>query len=294
MPITPLCDAAIAGDAEEFSRAYDRYSPDLYGFLLRMLGDADDAQNALQDTFLTAWANARSFDSAQGDELEWLKTIARNRWSRDPTNAQPLTGENVEPVTPPPRVRGQLLEELGERDRAITMERPLPSSRPRWLLTAAAAAFLLALWGITELRVRALREETLALRAQVDQLTLERAQLAETMAALSGSTRTIPMSGQAAAPKADGHVFLDTVQHRAFAFFHALPENPAGKTYQLWIMRADQPGPQSGGVFNADARGNASLALQNLSVETIAGFAVTLEPKGGAPAPTGEKFLVGQ
>ncbi|HEY8133027.1 MAG TPA: anti-sigma factor, partial [Thermoanaerobaculia bacterium] len=89
-------------------------------------------------------------------------------------------------------------------------------------------------------------------------------------------------------------VFLDPSQRRAFVFFRGLPPNAGDKSYQLWIIRADQVAPQSAGVFNVDASGSASLVVQNLPVDTmIKALAVTLEPRGGVKAPTGEKYLVG-
>jgi RNA polymerase sigma-70 factor (ECF subfamily) len=77
--MTPLCDAALAGNAEAFALVYDRYAPVLYGLLLRVLRDADDAQDVLQETFLSAWSNVRSFDAARGTELGWLISMARSR-----------------------------------------------------------------------------------------------------------------------------------------------------------------------------------------------------------------------
>jgi RNA polymerase sigma-70 factor (ECF subfamily) len=75
----PLCNAAIAGNAAGFGLAYDQYAPVIYGLLLRILHDADDAQEVLQETFLAAWTNARSYDAARGSELAWLITMARSR-----------------------------------------------------------------------------------------------------------------------------------------------------------------------------------------------------------------------
>jgi RNA polymerase sigma-70 factor (ECF subfamily) len=77
--MTSLCDAALEGDAEAFALAYDRYAPTLYGLLLRILRDGNDAQDVLQETFLTAWSNARSFDAGRGSELAWLISMARSR-----------------------------------------------------------------------------------------------------------------------------------------------------------------------------------------------------------------------
>lgn len=76
---SPLCDAATAGDPAGFGRAYDRYAPVIYALLLRILRDVEDAKEILQETFLNAWSNARTFDVKRGSELAWLITMARSR-----------------------------------------------------------------------------------------------------------------------------------------------------------------------------------------------------------------------
>ena len=76
---TPLCSAAIAGNAAAFGLAYDQYAPLIYGLLLRIIRDAEDAHEVLQETFLAAWTNARKFDASRGSELAWLISMARSR-----------------------------------------------------------------------------------------------------------------------------------------------------------------------------------------------------------------------
>ena len=200
--------------------------------------------------------------------------------------AAALIALSVDPVTPPPQVKQNVLNGV-----AAGFNRPKPVT---WWLSAAAAILLL-LWGFNTMKLRQGREEARALRAEVTRLESDRAKLSATIAALSGaSTRTIRLAGQAVAPTASANVFLDPAQRRAFVFFHGLPSNAQDKSYQLWIIRADQVAPQSAGVFNVDSGGNASLIVQNLPVETtIKALAVTLEPRGGVPAPTGDKYLVG-
>jgi len=75
----PLRDAAVAGKTSDFGAAYDRYAPVVYGLLIRILRDPGDAQEILQETFLTAWTDARKFDPARGSELAWLIAMARSR-----------------------------------------------------------------------------------------------------------------------------------------------------------------------------------------------------------------------
>jgi anti-sigma-K factor RskA len=216
-----------------------------------------------------------------------LQTCSDCRRAADEINeAAALIALSVDPVTPPPQVKQNVLNGA-----AAGFSRPAPVT---WWLSAAAAV-LLVLWGWNAMQLRNAREEERALRDEVTRLESDREKLSATIAALSGaSTRTIRLAGQAVAPAASANVFLDPAQRRAFVFLHGLPANAGDKSYQLWIIRADQVAPQSAGVFNVDVGGNASLIVQNLPVDTtIKAIAVTLEPRGGVPAPTGEKYLVG-
>lgn len=75
----PLLPAVAQGDMAAFEELYDRHSGILYALLLRILGSAEDAQEALQETFVKAWASAGAFDAARGSEIAWLIAIARSR-----------------------------------------------------------------------------------------------------------------------------------------------------------------------------------------------------------------------
>ena len=67
-----------------------------------------------------------------------------------------------------------------------------------------------------------------------------------------------------------------------------------GKAYQLWAI-AGGNAPVSAGVFTVDAAGTGSLAVRPLpGVAVVNAFAVTLEPAGGLPAPSGEMYLLGK
>ena len=94
-------------------------------------------------------------------------------------------------------------------------------------------------------------------------------------------------------PAASARVFLDPTRRRAIVFFHNLPTNPTDKSYQLWIIRGDQPNPQSAGVFDVTPSGNAILSLDSLPVLTeIKALAVTMERRGGTDQPSEKKFYV--
>lgn len=187
-----------------------------------------------------------------------------------------LVALSVDPVAPPAAVKQNLLRSLPRRERAPAFQ---------WWMTAAAAVFLgLFVWSTAQMK---------RMREDIDRLRFDRDRLTSVVNSIS-SSKVIQLAGQEIAPRATANVFLDPAQRRAFVFMHNLPPNAQDKSYQLWIIRADQVKPQSAGVFNVDPRGNASIVVQNLPVDTlIKALAVTLEPRGGVSAPTGAKYLVG-
>ena len=67
------------GDRAAFRRVYEATSAKLLGVTLRILADRQLAEDVLQDTYLTVWRKAESFDPARASPITWLVTIARNR-----------------------------------------------------------------------------------------------------------------------------------------------------------------------------------------------------------------------
>jgi len=67
------------GDEAAFSALYDRLSGPLYSLALRMLGDASDAQEVLQDVFLQIWSRARTYDPTQSSVFSWSVLLTRSR-----------------------------------------------------------------------------------------------------------------------------------------------------------------------------------------------------------------------
>jgi RNA polymerase sigma-70 factor (ECF subfamily) len=73
-----LFDKWMKGDTKGFAALYDRYKNRVFGFLLRMTGDREIAEDLLQDTFVAAMRNAQQFDQ-QRNFLSWLFGIAHKR-----------------------------------------------------------------------------------------------------------------------------------------------------------------------------------------------------------------------
>lgn len=74
-----LLGEAGRGDRAAFRQVYEATSAKLLGVCLRILSDRQLAEDVLQDTYLTVWRKADSFDASRASPITWLVTIARNR-----------------------------------------------------------------------------------------------------------------------------------------------------------------------------------------------------------------------
>ena len=74
-----LLQRVAANDRASLKLLYERTSAKLYGVCLRVLGDEADAQDVLQDVYLTVWRKAGQFDRAKASAITWLAVLARNK-----------------------------------------------------------------------------------------------------------------------------------------------------------------------------------------------------------------------
>jgi RNA polymerase sigma-70 factor (ECF subfamily) len=77
MPTEFSLEALIAGDRAEFARLVDAYSSPIYRLGLRMLGNLQDAEDVLQNTFLSALIHLQAFEG-RSSLATWLYRIAAN------------------------------------------------------------------------------------------------------------------------------------------------------------------------------------------------------------------------
>jgi RNA polymerase sigma-70 factor (ECF subfamily) len=60
--LSGLMQRVAARDAASLRTLYERTSGKLYGICLRLLGDETEAQDVLQEVYVTVWQKARMFD----------------------------------------------------------------------------------------------------------------------------------------------------------------------------------------------------------------------------------------
>ncbi|MBX4955099.1 sigma-70 family RNA polymerase sigma factor [Rhizobium lentis] len=77
--IKELIGRVALGDRKAFVALYNQTAPKLFAICLRILKDRTEAEEALQDVYISIWQRARSFQAATGSSTAWLAAIARNR-----------------------------------------------------------------------------------------------------------------------------------------------------------------------------------------------------------------------
>lgn len=70
---------AAEGERAALRDIYDLTAAKLLGVCLRILHDREEAEDVLQDVYLTIWNKAGHFDAARASPITWMATIARNR-----------------------------------------------------------------------------------------------------------------------------------------------------------------------------------------------------------------------
>lgn len=196
-------------------------------------------------------------------------------------------------VAPPPAVKAALMSRIDAEGR------PAPRSSRRsalwpavWAsaLAAGLAALIVALSvSMTyEKRVAELAKESAALRGQLER---ERAVIALVQ---DPATRVVVLAGLRPAPDAKARMLWHARAGGLLLVSGGLPPAPEGKAYELWAI-VGKNAPVPAGVFTVDAKGTGSLRVAPLpGVEQVDVFAITLEPEGGVPAPTGAMYLAGK
>jgi anti-sigma-K factor RskA len=171
-----------------------------------------------------------------------------------------------------------------------------------WL--AAAASLVIAVgfaMRAADLRNR-LDESDLRLREAVARLNDEAQRLQvsqrettsvrQTLALLTAAdTVELRLAGQAPARQASGRAFLSRSRGVLFAATN-LPQIPSDRTYQVWYLT--RGAPVSAGLIKPDLAGGATATFDAAAIPVFAGMAVSLEPDGGVPAPTGAIYLATQ
>jgi anti-sigma-K factor RskA len=208
------------------------------------------------------------------------------------------------PVDPSPGVKETLMRQViasaegpGGSFASVKHEPSDGGIFARWwaVLLPAATAFALAtilLWLHNEQLNRQLADLRNTIQQQQQELAETRHQ-ADLIAARE--TLVVPLWSQKGAPEGhgEGHArVLYNAKEGMMTYDGWLPSAPADKSYQLWLVPMNGA-PISAGVFNPQNGEMSHMMMKLPAGVTAKEFAVSLEPAGGMPHPTGPMVLVG-
>ncbi len=154
----------------------------------------------------------------------------------------------------------------------------------RWMLAAAS----IALMASSVYLARQNNQITRQLRDSEFQLSTLQRQFENF---LSPATKVISMNG-VETPGAHAKVVWNTETQTWEVHIKNLPAPPTDKDYQLWYVTGDAK--INAAVFRTSENGSLELKLTvpPEALNGLAATAVTLEPKGGSPQPTGKFYLM--
>jgi RNA polymerase sigma-70 factor (ECF subfamily) len=320
-PDADLMRQVAGGSGEALAMLHRRFARPVFRIAAQTL-DRAAAEDLVQDVFLAVWRNAARFDPERGTVRAWIMQIAHfrllnelRRRSRHPESgaddswldAQPSDGVGpadavsrrrrrdvlqaaLGELTPPQREALGLVfvDDLTHEQAAADLGLPLGTTKTRiraglqklrtTLAPQAAALVALCLLAALGVRYRAERatadryDRALAMVTSSDSVNLRLAPTPGTPAATHARSRGRPGAGI------------------AIVTFSSFPPAPAGRTYQAWTRHGTTW--TSLGVVEPDADGSARLIAESAALAALPdGVQVTVEPRGGSAAPSGQAVV---
>jgi anti-sigma-K factor RskA len=234
--------------------------------------------------------SARAFEAmlATDPELKALTDSLRE--------AATALAHNVPQQLPPPELRERILSRIRAEAQTMTPAAPAastqtpPTSQEQggggslipWAIAACFAISTVALWverGQLQQDNKALISENRDLRNR------------DNFAKMKIATLSAQVEAYA---KASAVIVWDPEKQRGVLKLAKLPPLEAGKDYQLWVIDPKYPQPVSGGVVAVNEEGIARVAFHpDKQISKADNFAISIEPAGGVPAPTGSIVLAG-
>lgn len=236
----------------------------------------------------------------EGERLEYARHIADDQCgvcgseTAELQNVMALVAFSIPAAVPPDSLKVRLM------DQARNAKPLRPKSAiffGRWwfeLLASAVAVAALVVLASVQFANRELLRLNQLLYSRIAQLELQVSKDDTYLATLtSPDVRVVNLAGQGVHAKASGRIFWDQSRKRWLFYVYDLPRVASNQSYQLWFV-PKAGNPISAVVFNTEADGTAQVEIE--VPDTASGLkaaAVTTEPAGGLPQPSGPFALLG-
>jgi RNA polymerase sigma-70 factor (ECF subfamily) len=129
---------ALAGDRSAFAVLFKHFAPRVKAHLLRCGASGELAEELAQETLVSVWRKAKSFDPGRAQLSTWIFTIARNLWvdhlrrqpAPPPTQAMQQPNDESDPLEQVAHPAATLDEQLGTARREIAVRQALAQLAP--------------------------------------------------------------------------------------------------------------------------------------------------------------------
>ncbi|MCE7934510.1 MAG: hypothetical protein DYG96_07945 [Chlorobi bacterium CHB2] len=235
----------------------------------------------------------------EDDAAEAATTIATEAepFVQPPPPEVPFPPATPNPEPPPPAKPANVLELRPQQ--ALPAPVAFPASR-RYLLAASivfallglgAAAYMGYQWQTTKEdlahtinRNQQLVQEYNTLKNRMNRVVADMVQLKDP------KNQVVTLAGLEAAPSAIAMVHWNPATGDVALSVEGLPAPPEDKQYQLWALADGKP--IDAGVFDLADQPEALHHMKK--IDRAEAFAITLEPRGGMPTPTGAMYVLGK
>ncbi|HEY3351343.1 MAG TPA: anti-sigma factor [Thermoanaerobaculia bacterium] len=208
-------------------------------------------------------------------------------------------------IAPPAEVRDRVLWEIRGPGAEAAAHAIAEAGPDRGLATmiwalGVAASFMLAatfgaLWYATRADLAATRENVARLETMVKERDRQISLTSQEISWLKDPRVQVALlKGLEGNPAARAKLLWNPGTKQGILWVSGLPPLPLEKSYELWAFVGDQPVPA--GTFDATGDGATVIPIsrQESFDDRPVKFAVSVEPKGGVPAPTGSIVLAGE
>ncbi len=247
----------------------------------QMLSDATDEERTLYQQMASV-ANQLAFTIEESEPPEGLKELLMTQIRTDSENVEESSQESASSIQ----------DGSDDKDKNFN-----------WPAFAAAASFALLIVCLSlifysfNLSSKISQQGSVIEQqeTQITELQNEVQQKEEMLTILeSREVDMVVMSGMEVNPAGYGKIIWDSEKQQALLQVSNLPNVPDDKDYQLWIIRNNKP--VSAGVFAVHDQTDRFFKIEQMAdvdEQSMNAFAVTMEPKGGMPQPTGDMYLMG-
>ena len=195
---------------------------------------------------------------------------------------------------PPAHLKNEILDEISKGKTERSSLGGAGIWRP-WALAASVLVTVVGFWSFRLLDQNRDQERQISfLSSEVQQLRDLNQGFGVRIQQLSDPrTRFLTLAGLSGFEGASGSAFLFPADGKARLYLHNLPGLAANQDFQLWVIEEGQP-PYPSQVFQPVGGVTEFEIDLPINADRVQVLAVTIEPTGGSPGPTGSMVLAGQ